>query len=71
MTNLVPAENQSDKAALPKLAYSMREAAEIIGVSYMTMHRLLQRGLLKSCSALRTKVIPYSEIQRFLSSNLE
>src|SRR5688572_29431725 len=32
---------------LPRLAYTMRETAEILGVSYITVHRLMQRGLLR------------------------
>ena len=56
---------------LPKLAYSMRETAEILGVSYFTVHRLLKRGLLRSSSALRHKVIPHVEIERFLKATLE
>ena len=48
----------------------MKEAAVIIGVSYMSMHRLLQRGLIRSSSAFRTKVIPHTELERFLSSTL-
>jgi hypothetical protein len=52
--------------SLPKLAYSMKEAATVCGVSYMTMHRLIQRGLIKSSSALRTKLIPHVELERFL-----
>jgi hypothetical protein len=51
---------------LPRLAFSMRETAKIIGVSYITVHRLLQRGLLKSSSACRHKMIPKIEIERFL-----
>ena len=70
MINVVPAGKQSEGAPLPKLAFSMREAAAIIGVSYMSMHRLLQRGLIRSSSALRTKVIPRSELERFLNSTL-
>ncbi len=57
--------------ALPRLAYTMRETADILGVSYITVHRLLKRGLLKSSSALRHKLIPGSEIARFLESTLE
>ncbi|MHC1763589.1 MAG: helix-turn-helix domain-containing protein [Verrucomicrobiia bacterium] len=53
---------------LPRLAYSMRETAEILGVDYITVHRLLKRGLLRSSSALRTKVIPLVEIERFLTA---
>lgn len=49
----------------------MGEAAEALGVSYITVHRLLKRGLLKSSSALRTKLIPATEIQRFLNATLE
>ena len=60
----------SDKPALPKLAYSMGEAAQVLGVSYITVHRLLKRGLLKSSTALRHKLIPHVEIERFLKATL-
>jgi hypothetical protein len=53
---------------LPRLAYSMRETAVILGVSYITVHRLVQRGLLKSSTALRHKLIPLFEIERFLKA---
>lgn len=56
---------------LPRLAYTMEETAKILGVSYITVHRLLKRGLLRSSSALRHKLIPGSEIERFLKSTLE
>jgi excisionase family DNA binding protein len=48
----------------------MKETAEILGVSYITVHRLLRRGLLKSCTALRHKRIPATEIERFLKATL-
>lgn len=48
----------------------MRETADVLGVNYFTVHRLLKRGLLRSSSALRTKLIPVSEIQRFLNVTL-
>lgn len=73
MLKQVPVEksrNTQLPAVSPKLAFSMREAAEIIGVSYMSMHRLLKRGLVRSSSAFRTKVIPRTELERFLSSTL-
>ena len=54
------------ESGLPRLAYSMHETAEILGVSYLTVWRLLQRGLLKSSKALRHKLIPLTEIQKFL-----
>jgi hypothetical protein len=51
---------------LPRLSFSMKETAKILGVSYITVHRLLQRGLLKSSFACRTKIISKTEIERFL-----
>jgi hypothetical protein len=56
--------------SLPRLAYSMAETATILGVSYVTVHRLVQRRLLRSSLALRTKLIPKTEIERFLKSTL-
>ena len=53
-------------AALPRLAFSMKETAEILGVSYITVHRLLKRGKLRASDAIRNKVIPRTEIERFL-----
>lgn len=60
-----------DEPALPKLAYSMRESADCIGVSYVTMHRLLKRGLIKSSTALRTKLIARTELERFLKESAQ
>ncbi len=57
--------------ALPRLAYTMQETADILGVSYITVHRLLKHGLLKCSSAVRHKLIPASEIERFLKETLE
>ena len=72
MNDILPNQT-SDKASqtLPRLAYTMQETADILGVSYITVHRLLKRGLLKSCSALRHKLIPMTEIQRFLRDSME
>ncbi len=54
---------------MPRLAYTMRETAEILGVSYITVHRLLKRGKLRASDAIRNKVIPLTEIQRFLTES--
>jgi excisionase family DNA binding protein len=53
---------------LPRLAFSMRETADMLGLSYITVHRLVQRGKLKSGGSLRTKLISKAEIERFLTS---
>ena len=63
-------KEKSEQPALPRLAYTMRETAAILGVNYQTVYRLLKRGLLKSSSALRTKLIPVSEIERFLNATM-
>ena len=70
-SNAPTSETKSDKPALPKLAYSMAETAQVIGVTYITVHRLLKRGLLRSSTALRHKLIPASEIERFLKATLQ
>jgi predicted site-specific integrase-resolvase len=48
----------------------MRETAEILRVSYITVHRLLKRGKLRASNAIRNKVIPLAEIERFLRESI-
>jgi len=55
---------------IPKLAYTVDETAQALGLSSITVYRLLTRGVLKSSGALRHKVIPVTEIQRFLTDTL-
>ena len=55
---------------LPRLAYTMRETAAILGVSYITVHRLLKRGKIRASDAIRNKVIPQTEIERFLRESI-
>lgn len=57
---------QNPTATLPRLAFTMKETAEILGVSYITVHRLLKRGKLRASDAIRNKVIPRTEIEKFL-----
>lgn len=52
--------------ALERDAYTMKETAERLGISYMSVFRLVKRGLLKPCVALRIKLISQREIDRFL-----
>ncbi len=59
-------QSQTQTTAVPRLALSMAESAEALGVSYQTVYRLLKRGLIRSSSALRHKLIPVTEIERFL-----
>jgi len=49
-----------------KLAYSRHEAAEVLGISAITVDRLVKRGLLKPSRATRRPLFPVWEIERFL-----
>jgi excisionase family DNA binding protein len=71
MQDISPNSKSENVSHLPRLAYTMEETAKILGVSYITIHRLLKRGKLRSSSALRHKLIPMTEIERFLKSSLE
>ena len=50
-----------------RLAYSVHEAANLLGVDYFSVYRLIQRGKLRACRALRGKLlVPRSELLRLL-----
>ena len=52
-----------------RLAYSIQEAADMLGVNYFSVYRLIQRGKLKPCRALRGKLLlPRTELLRLLKS---
>jgi hypothetical protein len=64
-----PGANCSSR--LPRLAYSLKEAAEILGTSYISLWRLRKRGKLNCSVALRTVLVPHAELERFLQATLE
>ena len=52
-----------------RLAYSIQEAADLLGVDYFSVYRLIHRGKLKACRALRGKfLITRAELNRLLNS---
>jgi excisionase family DNA binding protein len=52
-----------------RLAYSVQEAADLLGVDYFSVYRLIQRGKLRACRALRGKLlVPRTEILRLLKN---
>jgi excisionase family DNA binding protein len=52
-----------------RLAYSVREAADLLGVNYFSVYRLIQRGKLRVCRALRGKLlVPRTELLRLLKN---
>ena len=64
----LPPKYSDSASQLPRLAFTMRETAGMLGLSYISIHRLIKRGLLKSSLALRHKLISKSEIERFLKA---
>jgi excisionase family DNA binding protein len=56
-------------ATTERLAYSVEEAAALLGVHYFSVYRLIQRGKIKACRALRGKLlVPRAELLRLLKS---
>lgn len=52
-----------------RLAYSVHEAADLLGVDYFSVYRLIQRGKLRACRALRGKLlVPRTELLRLLKN---
>ena len=61
---------EEPSATIERLAYSIEEAAAMLGVHYFSVYRLIQRGKLKPCRALRGKLlVPRSELLRLLNTN--
>jgi len=51
-----------------RVFYTVAEVSEMFGISRKSVYRLLDRGLLKSSSALRHKMISRSSVEGFLST---
>lgn len=50
-----------------RLAFGVRETAQMLGISEKSVRRLIARGLLKPSKALRHHLIDQREILRFLA----
>jgi len=67
MDTLTPAPSRPPTPKQERLAYSIREAADLLGVDYFSVYRLIQRGKLRACRALRGKLlVPRTELLRLL-----
>lgn len=54
-------------AETERLAYSVQESADLLGVNYFSVYRLIQRGKLRACRALKGKLlVPRAELLRLL-----
>ena len=69
MGTIPKTEEQPAAVTTERLAYSIVEAAAMLGVHYFSIYRLIQRGELKACRALRGKLlVPRSELLRLLKT---
>ena len=64
-------QTQTNSRQEYKLAHTVTETAQILGISTRSVHRLLGRGLLHASKALRKILIPRTEIEKFLSETTE
>jgi excisionase family DNA binding protein len=68
-TTTVSSPSAANIAETERLAYSIHEAANLLGVDYFSVYRLIQRKKLRACRALRGKLlVPRSELLRLLNS---
>ena len=69
---LVNIESPARILGLPgseRLAYSVEEAAQLLGVHYFSVYRMIQRGKLRACRVLGGKLlVPRSELLKLLKT---
>lgn len=66
-TRIALPQTQTVDSEQERLSYSVHEAAALLGVDYFSVYRLIQRGKLRACRALRGKLlVPRSELLRLL-----
>ena len=69
MENIPQTEAAPSTLPAERLAYSIQEAAEMLGVNYFSVYRLIQRGKLKPCRVLRGKLlVPRTELLKLLAT---
>jgi len=69
METIQKTEAQPNPTPPERLAYSVQEAADMLGVNYFSVYRLIQRGKLKPCRALRGKLlVPRTELLKLLAT---
>jgi predicted site-specific integrase-resolvase len=57
--------NNTDGSNLQRIAYSKKEACEVLGLSNVTLWRLEKKGLLKPIHGLRHKIYSVEAIKKF------
>ena len=65
----IPKNEEPSATPTERLAYSIQEAADMLGVNYFSVYRLIQRNKLKVCRALRGKLlVPRAELLKLLGT---
>ena len=57
-------------SAVPRLAFSIRETAQMLGICEKSVRRLIERGLLRTSRALRHHRVTKQETERFLKDTM-
>jgi len=62
---------QPQETIVPKkLMYKVQDVAQLLSMCPKSVHRLLQRGLLKASLASRHKLIPATSIEKFIKNSV-
>lgn len=64
--NVLPALETRATEYGEKLAFSIKETGALLGLSYITVWRLIRRGKIRTVGVTRHRVIPKAEIDRYL-----
>jgi hypothetical protein len=59
-------DGRGAEKSLPRISYKIREAAQICGVSPITIRRAIDRGLLKPCRSFRHPLIPADQLEKMI-----
>lgn len=67
METVVQTEIPLQVKPIERLAYSVQEAADMLGINYFSVYRLIQRGKLRVCRAMNRKLlVPRTELLKLL-----
>jgi excisionase family DNA binding protein len=71
MGTIPKTEEPATAPPIERLAYSVQEAADMLGINYYTMYRLIQRQKIKTCRVMRGKLlVPRTELLQLLQTDL-
>jgi len=59
-------EDRSENSSMGPLAFTRETAAAKLGISRVSLDRLVKRGLIHPSRALRRPLFPLAELKRFL-----